>query len=125
MSTYRGVNTRLALCLNSVLNVKAVVALVGAFFVIIYHRRLIVYTSLHCPHHVRRRGLLRRLLQRDHAAPVLGLQPAHSGQGTQGVRHRVARGVLRVRGELIPHLEIAYMYYLVLVRLYYILGHVY
>ena len=42
MSTYRGVNTRLALCLNSVLNVKALVgsfiqekALVGAFSVIV------------------------------------------------------------------------------------------
>ena len=42
MSTYRGVNAFLALCLNSVLNVKALVgtfnqekALVGAFFVIV------------------------------------------------------------------------------------------
>ena len=42
MSTYRGVNTRLAWCLNSVLNVKTLVgafnqekALVGAFSVIV------------------------------------------------------------------------------------------
>ena len=42
MSTYRGVNARLAECLNSVLNVKALVgafnqekALVGAFSVIV------------------------------------------------------------------------------------------
>ena len=42
MSTYRGVNARLAWCLNSVINVKAVVAafnqekaLVGAFSVIV------------------------------------------------------------------------------------------
>ena len=42
MSTYRGVNARLAKCLNSVLNVKALVgafnqekALVGAFSVIV------------------------------------------------------------------------------------------
>ena len=51
-STYRGVNARLALCLNSVLNVKAVVAafnqekaLVAAFSVIVQLHRLIVYTS--------------------------------------------------------------------------------
>ena len=48
MSTYRGVNARLAFCLNSVLNVKAVVAafnqekaLVGAFSVIVQLVRFI------------------------------------------------------------------------------------
>ena len=48
-STYRGVNALLALCLNSVLNVKALVgafnqekALVGAFSVIVQLHRLIV-----------------------------------------------------------------------------------
>ena len=37
--------SRLAQCLNSVLNVKAVVALVGAFSVIVQLRRLIVNSS--------------------------------------------------------------------------------
>ena len=42
MSTYHGVNTLLAKCLNSVLNVKA---LVGAFSVIVQLHRLIVYST--------------------------------------------------------------------------------
>ena len=48
MSTYRGVNARLAKCLHSVLNVKALLgafnqekALVGAFSVIVQLHRLI------------------------------------------------------------------------------------
>ena len=52
MSTYRGVNACLAQCLNSVLNVKAVVAAfnqekdqVGAFSVIVQLHRLIVYST--------------------------------------------------------------------------------
>ena len=52
MSTNRGVNTRLAWCLNSVLNVKVLVAafnqekaLVGAFSVILQFYRLIVYST--------------------------------------------------------------------------------
>ena len=52
MSTYHGVNTCLALYLNSVLNVKALVAafnqekaLVGAFSVILQLRRLIVNST--------------------------------------------------------------------------------
>ena len=51
MSTYCGVNVRLAKCLNSVLNVKAVVAafnqekdLVGAFSVIV-HRLIVCSTN--------------------------------------------------------------------------------
>ena len=50
----RGVNARLAWCLNSVLNVKALVgafnqekALIGAFSVIVELRRLIVYSTSH------------------------------------------------------------------------------
>ena len=55
MSTYRGVNTHLALCLNSVLNVKVLVgafnqeeAQIGAFSMIVQLHQLIVYsTSYH------------------------------------------------------------------------------
>ena len=53
LSVGRGVNARLAQCLNIVLNVKALVgafnqekALVGAFSVIVQLHRLIVYTAL-------------------------------------------------------------------------------
>ena len=42
MSTYRGVNARLAKCLNSVLYVKA---LIGAFSVIVQLQRLIVCST--------------------------------------------------------------------------------
>ena len=49
LSTYRGVNTRLAWCLDSVLNVKAALkqekALEGAFSVIVQLHRLIGYSS--------------------------------------------------------------------------------
>ena len=50
MSTYCGVNARLAYCLNSVLNVNQEKAIVGAFTVIVQlHRLIVCSTKTHSP----------------------------------------------------------------------------
>ena len=96
-STYLGVNARLALCLNSVLNVKALVgafnqekALVGAFSVIVQHGGDTIplkQVSIPWHHHI---WILDRQIYYLHFSERFQCQLPHLVPGPAGRRLRAA-----------------------------------